>query len=190
MKLDLILENVRNKYSLGLLEESSELSEKQLLQGKILINESTMAIRSMLVEEGTIETVKGSLEEAWTDAVIQAGQAIPEVAEEEPTVGDGLARGAATVAGAGLVGYGTAKALQTPRGAAMATKVAQPIRQAVRQVDATVKPVVRQAQAATKQAQTGYRMGAANAGLSKVASRGSVPTRVGNLAGRVRRTFR
>ncbi len=71
MKLDLILENVRNKYSLGLLEESANISEKELLQGKILINESTMAVRQLLVEEGTMDAVKQNLEEAWTAALIQ-----------------------------------------------------------------------------------------------------------------------
>jgi len=71
MKLDLILENVRNKYSLGLLEESANISEKELLQGKILINESTMYIRNLLVEEGVMNTVKQNLEEAWTAALIQ-----------------------------------------------------------------------------------------------------------------------
>lgn len=72
MKLDLILENVRNKYSLGLLEESEGLDEKTILQGKILINESTMNIRTILLENGVLETVREYLEEAWTDAVMQA----------------------------------------------------------------------------------------------------------------------
>jgi len=71
MKLDLILENIRNRYSLGLLEESEGMSEKDLLKGKILINESTMAIRSMLVEEGVIAGVQRNLEEAWSAALIQ-----------------------------------------------------------------------------------------------------------------------
>ena len=71
MKLDLILENVRNKYNLGLLEESEGLDEKQLLEGKILITESTMAIRSMLVEEGTLTAAREILEEAWVDALLE-----------------------------------------------------------------------------------------------------------------------
>ena len=75
MKLDLILENIRMQYSLGLLEESESMSEKELLKGKILINESVMNIRSMLVEEGTIQAVQNVLEEAWTDAVMQAANA-------------------------------------------------------------------------------------------------------------------
>ncbi len=70
MKLDLILENVRNKYNMGLLEESS-LSELDVLKGKVMINESTMAIRKMLVEEGTIENVKSFLEESWSAAVAE-----------------------------------------------------------------------------------------------------------------------
>ncbi len=67
MKLDLILENTRNKYSLGLLEESEGLSERDLLAGKIMINESTMTIRKMLVEEGTMQAVKGLLQEDFTN---------------------------------------------------------------------------------------------------------------------------
>jgi len=69
MKLDLILENIRNKYNLGLLEESDSMSEKDLLSGKILINESTMNIRKMLVEGNLMENVKDILEEAWTYTV-------------------------------------------------------------------------------------------------------------------------
>lgn len=65
MKLDLILENVRMKYSLGLLEESEGLSEKDILKGKILINESTMTIRKMLVEEGVMLDVRNLLQENW-----------------------------------------------------------------------------------------------------------------------------
>lgn len=103
MKLDLILENVRNKYSLGLLEESEGLDEKQVLQGKILINESTMAIRDMLVENGVLDSVKTYLEEAWTDAVMQAADDTYEgAADFVGRVGDGFsgaAKGAALGAG-------------------------------------------------------------------------------------------
>ena len=74
MKLDLILENIRNKYSLGLLEESENLTEKEMLQGKIIINESTMKIRSMLVEEGTINGVHQVLQEAWSIALIEESE--------------------------------------------------------------------------------------------------------------------
>jgi len=69
MKLDLILENVRNKYTMGLLEESS--SEKETLQGKIILHEATMSIRNMLIEEGTMQQVKDNLEEAWTAQMIE-----------------------------------------------------------------------------------------------------------------------
>jgi len=63
MKLDLILENIRNKYTLGLLEEStvSGLDEKSVLQGKIMINEATMTLRGILLEEGVMAGVKGAL---------------------------------------------------------------------------------------------------------------------------------
>jgi len=71
MKIDLILENVRNKYNLDLLEESEGLNEKDLLSGKMLINESTMIIRKMLVEGEVIENTQALLQEDWTDAIQQ-----------------------------------------------------------------------------------------------------------------------
>ena len=60
MKLDLILENIRNSYTLNLLEESSatDVSEREVLKGKKLINESTMMLRKMLIQEGVMEDVK------------------------------------------------------------------------------------------------------------------------------------
>ncbi len=85
MKLDLVLENTRNQYNLGLLEESDGLDEKTVLQGKILINESIMQIRKMLVEEGTIVAVQNLLQESWADHVAGGAQ--------------GLAHGVAGVAG-------------------------------------------------------------------------------------------
>jgi len=74
MKLDLILENVRNSYSLGLLEESEGLGEKEVLQGKIMITEATMNLRKMLVEEGVLVQARNLLEETWTDALTTAAQ--------------------------------------------------------------------------------------------------------------------
>ena len=71
MKLDLILENVKNKYTLGLLEEGESISEIQLLKGKILINESIATVRHMLVEEGTILGAQQVLEEAWVGHIIE-----------------------------------------------------------------------------------------------------------------------
>ena len=60
MKLDLILENIRNSYTLNLLEESSatDVSEMEVLKGKKLINESTMMLRKILIQEGVMEDVK------------------------------------------------------------------------------------------------------------------------------------
>lgn len=60
MKLDLILENIRNSYTLNLLEESSatNVSEVEVLKGKKLINESTMMLRKILIQEGVMEDVK------------------------------------------------------------------------------------------------------------------------------------
>ena len=67
MKLDLVLENTRIKYSLGLLEEG--VSEKEQLQGKVLINEATMTIRKILVENGLIQDTKTILEAAFIEEV-------------------------------------------------------------------------------------------------------------------------
>lgn len=71
MKLDLILENVRNQYTLSLLEESTThgVDEKEVLMGKMLINESTMMIRKMLVEEGVMEDVKMLLENTFAQII-------------------------------------------------------------------------------------------------------------------------
>ena len=85
MKLDLILENVKNKYTMGLLEESEGMAEKDVLAGKILINESIMQVRKMLVEEGTIVAVQDLLQESWADHIAGGAQ--------------GLAHGVAGVAG-------------------------------------------------------------------------------------------
>ena len=65
MKLDLILENVRNKYNFALLEESETLGEKEVLKGKILVNEATMNIRKYLIEEGIMDSVKSGLQNSW-----------------------------------------------------------------------------------------------------------------------------
>ena len=71
MKLDLILENVRNSYTLNLLEESSVqgIDEKEVLMGKMLINESTMMVRRILVEEGVMEDVKLVLENTFAQII-------------------------------------------------------------------------------------------------------------------------
>ena len=71
MKLDLILENVKNKYSLGLLEEGENLSEKEVLKGKILINESIASIRKMLIQENILASAKLALQENWEYALYQ-----------------------------------------------------------------------------------------------------------------------
>ena len=69
MKLDLILENIRNRYSLGILEESSSLSEIETLQLKIIINESTMQARKILIDDGLMESTRLILEEAFVRAI-------------------------------------------------------------------------------------------------------------------------
>jgi len=57
MKLDLILENIKNKYTMSLLEEST-LPEKDMLNGKILITESIMDIRKMLIDDELMESTQ------------------------------------------------------------------------------------------------------------------------------------
>ena len=71
MKLDLILENVRNGYTLNLLEESAVhgVDEREVLMGKMLINESTMMVRRILVEEGVMENVKALLENTFAQII-------------------------------------------------------------------------------------------------------------------------
>ena len=71
MKLDLVLENVRNIYGLGLLEEN--VSEKETLKGKILINEATMTVRQMLVENGLMEDTKVILENLMVKTLAGGG---------------------------------------------------------------------------------------------------------------------
>ena len=87
MKLDLILENVRNSYTLNLLEESSVqgIDEKEVLMGKMLINESTMMVRRILVEEGVMEDVKLVLENTFA-------QIIEEFSFDSDEVLDGASR--------------------------------------------------------------------------------------------------
>ena len=71
MKLDLILENVRNGYTLNLLEESAVhgVDEREVIMGKMLINESTMMVRRILVEEGVMENVKALLENTFAQII-------------------------------------------------------------------------------------------------------------------------
>ena len=67
MKIDLILENIRNQYTLGLIEESTieGLDEKIVLKGKMLINESTMELRKMLIQEGVMNDVRSMLHNSF-----------------------------------------------------------------------------------------------------------------------------
>jgi hypothetical protein len=70
MKLDLILENIRMKYSLEILEESS-LTEEETLLGKIMINESTMQIRKMLVDDGLMESIQIQMRELFEASLLE-----------------------------------------------------------------------------------------------------------------------
>ena len=63
-KLDLILENIRDEYMINLLEEG-EVSELESLKTKKFLNKSLGRIRSMLVEEGALDAVKGHLANNW-----------------------------------------------------------------------------------------------------------------------------
>jgi len=74
MKLDLILENIRNKYTLGLLEESTTvgLDEKSVLQGKIMINEATQSLRGILIEEGVMVGIKNVLSNDFANIIEEA----------------------------------------------------------------------------------------------------------------------
>lgn len=71
MKLDLILENIRNSYTLNLLEESSasDVSEIEVLKGKKLINESTMMLRRILIQEGVMEDVKAVISSQFRNII-------------------------------------------------------------------------------------------------------------------------
>lgn len=74
MKLDLILENIRNQYTLGLLEESTgaRLDEKTVLKGKMLINESTMELRKILIQEGVLADVRAMLADRFARVIEEA----------------------------------------------------------------------------------------------------------------------
>ena len=74
MKLDLILENIRNTATLNLLEESSAINadEKEVLKGKIFINESTVMLRGLLIEENVMETVKAVVHQNYADLFEEA----------------------------------------------------------------------------------------------------------------------
>ena len=227
MKLDLILENIRNRYSLGLLEESEGMSEKDVLRGKIMINEATMSIRNMLVEEGTIAAVHQVLQEDWSDAVsdaynnsVGAKPAVDALSNAydvdpetegyiDPKTGM-LAAGGATAAllaakAANARGIGQQTVKQLTAGPAQSfalgksgvysggtgavNDAAGAAGQAVHAVKVAPGQVAQAAgQAAGRQASNaklGYELGAA--GKAQKASNGSAMTRVGALAGRVRR---
>ena len=71
-KLDLILENIRNKYNLEMLEETTlGLTEKDILSGKILINESTMLVQDMLVNQGILSETRQLIGQLFQEALVQ-----------------------------------------------------------------------------------------------------------------------
>jgi len=72
-----ICESVRDEYLLTALEESENLSEKEILKMKKFLNESLNRIEKMLVEEGYVELGKAMIEEAFkvSDRVKDYGKA-------------------------------------------------------------------------------------------------------------------
>jgi hypothetical protein len=97
-KISMILENIQNKYNYALLEESEVLGEKEVLKGRMLVNEATMTIRKALLEENMVGQIKDALKASWEAQII-----------EEMTQGQKIGLGAA---GAGLAGAGAAAALK------------------------------------------------------------------------------
>ena len=93
MKLDLILENVRNSYTLNLLEESSThgVDEREVIKGKMLINESTMMVRRILVEEGLMQNVKVLLENTFAQIIEESIFGDWEPASEEQIMNNSAA---------------------------------------------------------------------------------------------------
>lgn len=73
-KLDLILENIRDDYMINLLEEGSA-TELETLKTKKFLNENLNRVRSMLVEEGAMDAVKGHLANNWGKYLAGAGTA-------------------------------------------------------------------------------------------------------------------
>lgn len=96
MKLDLILENVRNSYTLNLLEESSThgVDEREVIKGKMLINESTMMVRRILVEEGLMQDVKVLLENTFAQIIEESIFGDWEPASEEQIMNNSAAENA------------------------------------------------------------------------------------------------
>ena len=96
MKLDLILENVRNGYTLNLLEESSihGVDEREVIKGKMLINESTMMVRKILVEEGLMQDVKVLLENTFAQIIEESIFGDWEPASEEQIMNNSAAENA------------------------------------------------------------------------------------------------
>lgn len=96
MKLDLILENVRNSYTLNLLEESSThgVDEREVIKGKMLINESTMMVRRILVEEGVMQNVKALLENTFAQIIEESIFGDWEPASEEQIMNNSAAENA------------------------------------------------------------------------------------------------
>ena len=96
MKLDLILENVRNGYTLNLLEESAVhgVDEREVIMGKMLINESTMMVRRILVEEGLMQNVKVLLENTFAQIIEESIFGDWEPASEEQIMNNSAAENA------------------------------------------------------------------------------------------------
>jgi hypothetical protein len=182
MKLDLILENTRNKYALGLLEESANLTEIDLLKGRMMINESTMSIRKMLVEEGTMESIKSFLEESWTMALLEEFSAEGYALPEEVEVDQGIPAAALVAGGAGALATGAGLARYgNPQGAATLRRDVAAVRAVPGQVVQAVRQVPVDARAGYTAGMNPTRFARSNPGFAYKA---------GQAAGGVARPFR
>ena len=81
-KIDLILESIRDEYMINLLEES-EVSELDALKTKKFLNESLGRIRSALIEENSLGTVKEYLAHSWGKYLAEASLMEQEAPEEK-----------------------------------------------------------------------------------------------------------
>lgn len=74
MKLDTILESVREDYLMKVLEEGTT-TELDTLRTKKFLRESTQEIRKILIQEGVMDSVKNHLQNNWKTYAGAAGAA-------------------------------------------------------------------------------------------------------------------
>lgn len=137
MKLDLILESIRDEYMIQVLEEG-EVTELESLKTKRFLNESIKAVRGMLVEEGIMGSVKNHLANNWKKYAAGAATA---AAVGNPYSQDAI-NTAAHSAAADPAGYGQSV---VDGGQALAGDAAQAIQGAAGQAATAAQPYVDQA---------------------------------------------